>query len=71
MNLEQTQEGFTANFYTGIYNQAGTWDDVEVPEKEIKEVTRTQVEFASKLGKMLADRFALQFELHPDSEQFS
>lgn len=70
MELEKTREGFVANFFTGIYNQDGNWQDVPVPEKEIKEVTRTQDEFVKKLSKVLKEKFSLSFELHQESEQF-
>lgn len=66
--LEVTDEGYSANFSTGIYNLEGNWDSIEVPEKQQNEVERTRSDFMNKLTKVMEERFSLSVSLHDESE---
>jgi len=74
MELDSTMTGkvvdnFVAKFQVGMYDKEGHWVTTKVPEKFKQEVARTQDEFLQKLNKVLEDRFALQLDLHDESEE--
>ena len=75
MELDSSREedvvnGFVAKFQVGKYDTEGNWQTVSVPKKFKVEVARTQEEFLKKLSKVLEERFALEFTLHDESEEF-
>ncbi|WPC74736.1 sigma factor-binding protein Crl [Vibrio porteresiae] len=58
ITLTPSDEGFQAEYHTGRYNIDGDWVDESIPAAAQAEVERTHGDFAQKLSKMLADRFA-------------
>lgn len=75
MELDSTMtdkvvDSFVAKFQVGMYDKEGNWVAVKVPKKFKQEVARTQEEFLKKLTKVLEERFALEFTLHDESEEF-
>jgi sigma factor-binding protein Crl len=67
---EKIVESFVAKFKVGMYDKEGQWVTKKLPKKVKPEVARTQEEFLKKLSKVLEERFALEFTIHEESEEF-
>ncbi len=70
MELDQTESGFEAKYYTGRYNLAGEWEAKNIPQAALKEVSQNQEDFHKKLEQTLEERFGLALSVHEESVEF-
>ncbi|USD65860.1 sigma factor-binding protein Crl [Vibrio sp. SCSIO 43136] len=69
MEFEPEDNGFTARFRFGLYNQEGDWVEQEIPAEAKEEVNKTRNAFEDKLTKALSDKFGLFYQLHDESTE--
>jgi len=70
MELDQTDDGYEAKYYTGRYNLAGNWEVKEIPQKQLEEISQNREEFHKMLEKTLDERFGLVLSVHKQSVEF-
>ncbi|MBW3694288.1 sigma factor-binding protein Crl [Vibrio sp. T187] len=70
LELDKSEEGFSAKYNVGKYNLAGDWDSHALPKKAVEEVNRTQEAFHQKLVELLSKQFELEVVLDEESVEF-
>lgn len=70
LELDKSEEGFSAKYNTGKYNIDGNWDPLPLPKKAIAEVSRTQEAFHQKLVDELQKKFEIGVQLDEESVEF-
>ncbi|CAH6931218.1 Sigma factor-binding protein Crl [Vibrio chagasii] len=70
MELDKSEEGYSAKYNIGKYNIEGKWDSLPLPKKAVSEVTRTQEAFHQKLVDELQSKFEISIQLDEESVEF-
>lgn len=70
LELNKSEEGFSAKYNIGKYNLAGDWVSHALPKKAVEEVTRTQEAFHQKLVDLLSTQFEIDVTLDEESVEF-
>jgi len=70
LELDKSEDGFSAKYNVGKYNLAGDWDSQSLPKKAVEEVNRTQEAFHQKLVDVLSSQFELNVTLDKESVEF-
>lgn len=70
LELDKSEDGFSAKYNVGKYNLAGDWDSQSLPKKAVEEVNRTQEAFHQKLVDVLSSQFELDVTLDKESVEF-
>ena len=70
LELDKSEEGFSAKYNTGKYNIDGNWDPLPLPKKAVAEVSRTQEAFHQKLFDELQKKFEIGVQLDEESVEF-
>ncbi|MDN3614983.1 MAG: sigma factor-binding protein Crl [Vibrio gallaecicus] len=70
LELNRSEDGFTAKYNIGRYNVAGDWDSQALPKKAVAEVSRTQEAFHQKLVDELSKKFEINVQLDEESVEF-
>ncbi|WP_394247878.1 sigma factor-binding protein Crl [Vibrio profundi] len=70
LELDKSEDGFSAKYNVGKYNLAGDWDSQSLPKKAVAEVNRTQEAFHQKLVDVLSSQFELDVTLDKESVEF-
>ncbi|MCY9826568.1 sigma factor-binding protein Crl [Vibrio chagasii] len=70
MELDKSEEGYSAKYNIGKYNIEGNWDSLPLPKKAVAEVSRTQEAFHQKLVDELQSKFEISIQLDEESVEF-
>ncbi|MGF1752851.1 sigma factor-binding protein Crl [Vibrio makurazakiensis] len=70
LELDKSEEGFSAKYNIGKYNLAGDWDSQTLPKKAVEEINRTQEAFHQKLVDLLSTQFEIDVTLDEESVEF-